>query len=1274
MGKRLLRLVATLAALVVGYVGYVRGFALILDRVAAPQTVPILPDRMAPSLSQLEANELARQAFGPGHWAINTSIQYYDSYRGFWMFAGDYEPQDNGKKLVLKPFALIWRDRQGKALKTLAGESATLVFNKAPLMNRAGGGEAQGPGADSEDPHVAFARIEGEVSIRDDKGTPRDLGDDLTIGPLAFLEFDESKSLIRTDQPVVIRDRDTMATAQGGVEIHLLPRAGGAGKGATGGYDGARSLRLLGAVRITAADVGGTGLVPGGVSRSGTPGSPRVPRPGEITCDDGLIVELPALRKPVLVGPPAPPSPTQAYFSKNVRVRQGDAQTPEQLDCTKLHLVLVPAERGGRQPASPPAAEVAAVGEIAVAEAEASRPAAGPVSGLSLKRARAIGHAVWLQSKAQGVVAVGNELVYERRFPAGTDTTYFRAEQGRFTEIRKENPTDGTLDVIRTYDLTVHHEGASSAVASIIAGGPGLMETRRVSDQSVMRSASWQTRLVMQPVENDPTRRQITLEGKPMVNDPAQGKVTSTEALVAVLASKDAPPAGSAAPGGAPAAPAPTGAPAADAAVQPTAYRAEADLNAPATTPAVTAANPVNPLGGGTFRIELIRAWRDVELVTTGAVAGLDGKPAASAGKSPDSPRTIRAREMLVARFDDPTGSATLKRAPAAPAPVQAPAEAGSPAASPAGEPAETTASKPPAPPLSVAADKIWAWIDLSPGAASKGDVREVRLRGNVLVHQDPQPGKPRGLDVSGEQVDLIGQGQAVPSGDGAGLANRLFQVRAQGLPDRPARISSEAFELEGQSPFLDQAKNFGCVLGDGKLVQYEAGGNVLGDGLDGAPRADDAPGPKKPRGPLTITWGRDAQGQPLRDAEGRPIESWMKFYGASTDSDGRPGPALADFYNGVRAWTEDSSLVCGQMTAFFDAPIDFRKVAARPGGNGRDRDAAPKPRISRVECDRDVEVVSRRLDDAGNVLDKQRVLGQNATYELASNTFRVDSAGQVYLYSRQNSRRLTNGGGAAPPMAGADRSAFRPVAADERDAGVVRRAGGAQAAPATPLKPLELTRITFEKQMIGQLNARGTPADAAAKSGRAGQAEFFGNVQTMHAPVPDDQTDLDPDRLPPQAEYFVSSTLRVISEPPPPGSTDSERILIQAWGGSDGIYALNSRPGEQVAIRADRMNYDSATGLSILYGGPNGVLIASQSSPGQPASYGSGSMVQYNHKTGENRVLDARSIAIADPRSGARASTPPVASAAAAQPKKKRTPFPAVPSANKERRNFTGR
>ena len=1247
-----MRIVTTCGFLAAGYLGYTQAFALLSRHVAIPPNVPKLPYDPSPSRSSREASQLALDAFGPGHWASKARIRFYESERGFWIYADDYKRKENGKRYDFVPFALIWRDRNGKAIKTVTSNEATVVFNSAPDMVR---------GTKKDEPsRVVEATLAGDVRIRDDKGTPNQLGDDLTIA-IDDLHYDGKKDTISSDKRLVLEERDTMATGEG-LAIELLPGDHG-GQGMTNGYTGARTVRLLHDVRIAIQDVGQSGIVPGGTAAKTDLN--REPRPGEITCDGEMRIDLPQVRRLPPLGPPAPATPTFANFARNVRVRQGDAQAPEQIDCDRLQLTLIPAARpdpeestpqfvvATTEPTSDPNSpdQQASTAPPTPPSADSGSPGRkGPVANLALDRARATGHAVWLQSKVYGLVARGNELTYHRGAPGENDVTYFRGDRG--TETHHKNPAEGTEDIIHTVDVTIHKNSHDEGNMSVVARGPGWLETRRESDQVLLRSGKWNEQLVIQPVEGDPTRRLLTLDGAPELIDTRQGTLDATRKIVATLVSTPKP---------------------------------EAE----------TQTNTGTGKSSNAVRIEQMQAWGTVHLVSNGPLPAAENEDSGPAGIGSASRRTITAREWLGVVFEAPPQEAQTKAA-----------STGSPVAEKSTTPAETLkantpASEPPGPTdpaINVESDRIWAWLATGPSNATdslpkstepaaatpsetsgtgKWDMREVRLRGRVIVHQDPPPGKSKGMDVEGESIDVLNQG------------NKLYEVRAYGAGERIARATTDEFLIEGPVIGLDQLRNTACVIGAGKLVQNNAGTGVLGNAM-GDPgvvptafqvqEAAAEKEPTKPRGPLSIAWGRDADGKPMASPDGKPVDAWMKFYGRPTAQNGGAETARVQFHNGVRAWTRESVLRTREMWAYFDGPIDLAKPGKLGGNktvNANKPDSAPdepKPlaQISRVICEGDADVETRKFNDQGLLVEKRHITGERLVYERNNNRFHVDSAGILELWDLKSKNKAGGGNGIRRPdlpMATPGRTRVRPASDQPRGQGIIRPAAGRIRLVADSNEvdgTLRFTRIWFGDQMVGQV-------DTTRKGTKRypGQAEFFGNVRVISAEVPDENTNLDPDDPPLDFMYTVSETLRVISEPPLPGAPQDgpDRILVQSW---HNVYGLTGRQGRSTSIYTqDHVDYNSETGVSYVYGGENGVQIVDKAAAGKQASYGGGSVVMYNHRTGEHHISDVKGLQLVDPNSGMRTGIPPTPPPTTT-PKPKRK-VPRISPNDKERRGFNG-
>ena len=121
------------------------------------------------------------------------------------------------------------------------------------------------------------------------------------------------------------------------------------------------------------------------------------------------------------------------------------------------------------------------------------------------------------------------------------------------------------------------------------------------------------------------------------------------------------------------------------------------------------------------------------------------------------------------------------------------------------------------------------------------------------------------------------------------------------------------------------------------------------------------------------------------------------------------------------------------------------------------------------------------------------------------------------------------------------------------------------------------------------------------------------------------------------------------------------------------GGAGLTGRAGRNTSIyTSDHMDYNSETGVTFVYGGEAGVRIVDQAGAGRQASYGGGSVVMFNNKTGEHHVTDIRGFQLVDPRSGVRAGIPPVPPDEVKAKVKKRT-LPRARSGDKERRSFNG-
>lgn len=1336
MFKKLLKLATTFTLLLGCYLGYVRAFTVVVAHLTAARKVDDVAFITHDSKNKKEAVRFAREAFGPDHWtaADDLQLRYYNPDRGFWMYSKSYKrplEEDgvkyDGKRLRLSPAAIIWRARDGSGTKTVTAEEATIDFNR-PL-----GFQAKG---DAEPMVVKFARLERNVLIRDDRGTPGDPKDDMVIGPLTWVAFDDSKLQVFSDSDVRIVDRDTTVTGQG-LLIQLRPKSQpGPAVPKANGFEGAQSARLLKNVDVFFVDVGKTGILPGSATATRTepdkvevqaavdhardrrtagtaPGREQPESlPLHVHCDGAMQVDLPKPATPVKEGPPAPPRPTFVHFTRNVVVRRGKLdEIPDQLDCDNLDLTLLPAEGAAKKPVTAPAipGEKPAPELAAKTPTEPSAGAGGSSSDeekglfgdLTLRRVKATGHAVWLQQPVQGSKVFCNELIHEVAPPGGEDRTYFRVDSSRkhwmlekfdFAEERPEaaeKPSRRTVQSVThvwAMDATLLNDTGDMAMASLVARGPGLLETRpgpskdAPPDREVPadRTATWQDQLFLKN-ELGPDRklaqRILTLKGRPRLVDRDKGSSLDAVDRIVIWLKPD-----------------PDGEDA----------KGKSDTRGNGPDPSK---------GGGNFRIERLLALRDAHLVAPS--------------------KDLRGRERLDVDFEQepkPLAAATPASSLAGPHAAD-PTTASS---APTHQPGQEAAEKKTEPNMVVAANRVKARVLIDPSARpadgqpagkpsaagvasnpaapdAQYQIREVRLFGAVTLHQDPEPGKTKGQDASGEALILQSEGP------GKAIFNLYHRdptvartADPAGKPRARARVTTEDMDIEGEVIGVNQKTDQAWAYGPGKLVQLTDRG-MLSDRVGGEENQEpnvkerneaDAKGATRPDGtarprprtragkvlttkvPLTITW-----------------EEKMIFHGRSTDPEGRPA-AKAEFTRNVLAKMEDAGLRCTRtMTTYTDQPIplaDIGKMKQEKAAAGERQglpevaevaeagpaSTRPRPDLTLIDCVGDAMAVSRKVDpDRPVLLSMQTVTGDRLIYDRRTGDFQVPGPGMVYLYDRDSNDGNPQGLQPASPVA--NRRTIRPTSATYDDRRPGARTGEARSTPrpatvtarddarkakapngrSAVLPRLVLTQIRFAKEMRGRF---GTGKETDRTETR--WAEFFTNVEAARGPVVDATKTFDFDKLPADAYFLTSQTLRVVTEPPPPGTTETSpsRNFLKAW---DDAYAT----AKATTIQADVITYDSLNDLIYarsLEGRP--VEVVQQPAAGQPGSPTRAEAVRVNPKTGAAEIIGPQSIQWLDSRTGTRPTkvNPPDPNAKAPKPRK---PFYRTPRNNIERRGYTG-
>ncbi len=218
-------------------------------------------------------------------------------------------------------------------------------------------------------------------------------------------------------------------------------------------------------------------------------------RPDQLNCD-ALKLELVPGEKPTPAATSArtkSPAPTARDLARDSSPAQSGAGAKTNPDSVSL---AEPESTGGTRESLEPA------GADAAGETEKK----GLFGDLTLQRAHATGHAVWLYLPANGVKLRCNELIHKRRAPYKPDQTYFRGDVTRPLDLEKidvvqEGPDKGkvsSITRIRTVDATLLDRGYGLDTADVVASGPGRLETQPDRDHPVERIAIWQDKLFVQ--------------------------------------------------------------------------------------------------------------------------------------------------------------------------------------------------------------------------------------------------------------------------------------------------------------------------------------------------------------------------------------------------------------------------------------------------------------------------------------------------------------------------------------------------------------------------------------------------------------------------------------------------------------------------------------------------------------------------------------------------------------------------------------------------------
>ena len=1212
MFKKALQIAASFGLLAGAYVGYVRLFAVATRQLGELRTVEAVPFPEVDSKWSQKANELARESFGPGHFAArdDLKLQHYDAERGLFMYAQDKEISKDGKRIKVWPFALIWVSKDGKSRKTATSDEAIIDLSQ-PFMTAK---QSAGPSK------VTHAQLLGDVRLGDDKGTRDDPSDDLRVGPLSYLEFDDQTLQITTDSDIFLQDRDLTLWGVG-MKIQLRRKVAGQDPGAAGGggsgFD-AETAFVYKDVHIVVNDVRSNGILPGAAKPEKAGKTPI-----DVRSDREMRIDLPRPRPPVLVGPPdlnRPPDPTFVKFKTNVRVERGTDKSDRLISDT-LDLTLLPDTRPPEEADDPagPGDPSAIVGAEWAPTKDGPGPAeavvkpastGGPLTELKIRTALARGDAVWLLSEAQGLVARCSELKYEKHGVDGLpDVTYLNGGSVKRLMVERveyddKAPTPNTIkSVMRltSLDATIFDFGPGGT-SKVIARGPGKTEERPARNASIarevwfedemelltwkdgqgpvpppsalaVRSQEWAKKAFPVPPPQGTLRRLITLTGVSKLID--HNSATTLDARKSIVAEFQAGP----------------------------------------------KTNPTDK--DGPTQIKWLDAFEDAHLTAPS--------------------RSLTARQFLKAKFDNPPAP---RPAPGAVAPGPLVAMAPAPPPPPTPEVKPEPAPAPVEPLVDGRADRVWATVLLgsaNPSAGNvKGELKFAQLRGGVMVHQDPAPGKPYPNEASGEALDLTGQGnglmkfavQAEEPPLSADPKTRLASDdRGRRAPTAvPARVEFEGKTIESADVIgLDQKLDLAWVQGPGIFIQMADRGLLDDKGIEGeGAHLVAKPNGPKPSGPnpkdrLVISWNEEMRfyGK-SKDLEGRPSAK-IEFRGSSKEV--RTPTKAREFRRGVEAKMTDSAIFCDTMDVYMDRTIDFNKDTRKPAANADD----PKPtdpQIAMLDCKGNnileqgalklpgVDIISQKLfPESGEVKEKQRIQGTHVLYDKRTGNFHAPGPGMVWLLKRKG----------GDPKAEPPTTTALPVANPSNGRGRPEPSRAAM-----KLTGLELTKIRFDEGMQGRFGvAKDQPEDERR------DAEFYGAVQAANASVAGKAAfpDIDFDNLDkyPDSVFLTSDRLNVFSYPAPVGSKVANRQLLDARG--NGV----ARRGRDM-VQAGRITYNSLSGLIYGYGDDDKeVSMTKQDSAGQRPTTTRGKMVRYNRDTRAFNIDDPHAMSFTDLKSGVR-------------------------------------
>jgi len=216
----------------------------------------------------------------------------------------------------------------------------------------------------------------------------------------------------------------------------------------------------------------------------------------------------------------------------------------------------------------------------------------------------------------------------------------------------------------------------------------------------------------------------------------------------------------------------------------------------------------------------------------------------------------------------------------------------------------------------------------------AKTDLQELVTEGGVHVHQDGKAADDKGIDITGEMLNLLHD----LKGD---------QLFVYGDTRKPAQLQLGELVLIGPKVTINQQTNFAEVEGIGAMTLPS---NTTFDGSK----------PAKSGTRLTIHWNKN-----------------MLFNGQ-----------YADFHGGIVAYQDNAKMQCQTLQVSLDKAVSF-KNGQKSGQNAK---------VDKLLCDRNVYILDEKKDSQGGLQQYNRLEARELIMDNQEGRTNGVGPGMVYL------------------------------------------------------------------------------------------------------------------------------------------------------------------------------------------------------------------------------------------------------------------------------------